>query len=117
VRYAGHKYSCHRLTFRDHHGQLSAEDVSHVLWLGAATGTNINPLYLVQESNVVNQSRALCHMYFEEEVERWELGMTGLHSWSDADFKQDLSRRNGACAVVHRHRRCEVKLDLLRVAI
>jgi hypothetical protein len=52
----------------------------------------------------------------EAERERWEDGLAGHHSWADSDFEADLAARNGACAVVHAHRRCEVVLEYWRIA-
>ena len=56
-------------------------------------------------------------MYMEAEVERWEDGLAGHHSWDDADFERYIAQKNGACAVVHQHRRCELVIAYWRLAV
>ena len=59
----------------------------------------------------------MCRLFVEAESESggrtvWQV----IHSWADSDFEADLAARNGACAVVHAHRRCEVVLEYWRIA-
>jgi len=66
LSYTKGKAIIHRVTHKHHYFQnLQGLEVSHTLYIGARTSTNINPLYLVAESNEVNQSRKFCALYFE----------------------------------------------------
>lgn len=122
VRFAGVKYLVHRISLRLLLERPLVDECSHILHLGIATGRsvvmfsicdsvlsfdrNVNPLHIVEESNIVNQSRKACAMFIEKWEWLWELGAVGHHSWSQHDgYVQMLLRLSGCCSFIH-PRRC-----------
>ena len=88
---------------------------------------NINPRHLVQEDNIINQTRKACALFFgtwissagastggsltvipEAKLIEWEDGRLGLPSWSDGDFVAWAGRANTVCAVIHGTHRCSL---------
>jgi hypothetical protein len=81
VRYSGTKYLTHRITYQSYYGDIidggNNIDISHILYLGINTARNINPRHLTQESNIINQTRKACALFF---------GMSGSCSNSHTIF-------------------------------
>lgn len=69
---------------------------------------NINPLYLVMEANLVNQTRKCCALYFEDVLWEWEVGLISSQDWSVSRFVSWAEDSNFACRKVHRGRRCSL---------
>ncbi len=68
--------------------------------------SNINPMFLVQEHNIINQTRKCCALYFEDLIWAWEDGRVRGPDWSVARFAAWASARNVACLAVHQARPC-----------
>jgi hypothetical protein len=65
VRFNGIKYLTHRITYQSYYHNIQSNmDISHILYLGINTSKNINPLHLTQESNIINQTRKACALFF-----------------------------------------------------
>jgi hypothetical protein len=75
--------------------------------------SNINPRYLVQESNSANQTRKACAAYFQKESWAWVAGVAaGVDSRSVSVFEHQIRASNGLCASLH-HPRCVFLTDFI----
>jgi hypothetical protein len=111
VGFNGTKYLTHRITYQSFYH-------------------DINPLYLTQEPNILNQTRKACALFFgmftpipiclppsclvisddaliEYLLRGWAVGAEGHHSWSERDFSQYIVSINIVCARIHSDKRCE----------
>jgi len=104
VRFQNVKYLVHRVSLRLFLGQelRAGLDCSHVLFLGDNTGRNVNPRWIVQESNIMNQTRKACMLFMERWDWLWELGALGSPAWSDQDSHDACHRAMGCfCSFIH----------------
>lgn len=62
---------------------------------------NINPQHLTIESNILNQTRKACALFFEVEISLWDIGMAGEAWMGFRDFDAYLRRINNVCSVIH----------------
>ncbi|KAF3160237.1 hypothetical protein TWF788_003192 [Orbilia oligospora] len=109
VHLGSSKYYTHRITYRQFQGEDPDEkDVSHTLYIGSNTCRNINPVFLVAETNNYNQSRKACFLYFEELLqERYEnMGSHFAASGSLESWGIKVRSTNGLCQRLHKNRMC-----------
>lgn len=71
---------------------------------------NINPVYLANEPNSTNQSRKLCHMYFERQIWKFELGILGECWWGEDELKQYCKDHMDMCLELHSGLPCSFSL-------
>lgn len=107
IRYRGTKYLLHRLSLRAHLEKSLAAglDCSHIMHLGDITGKNFNPLHIVEETNILNQSRKACAVFIDKWNWEWENGVLGLAAWGEKDnFNACIQSLSGFCGFIHQPR-------------
>ena len=132
IRYNNTKYLIHRISYRSFYGNIIPpnHDVSHTLFLGDRTARyvicnfnehpkaqlttygirNINPRFLCLESNILNRSRLLCHIYMEQQIWWWETGLVP-RGWAEVDFYQYIHNNMNMCRAVHGTMPCTCSLE------
>jgi len=109
IRFGGPKYLIHRVSLRLYLGQdlSGALDCSHILHLGEVTERNINPQHIVEETNIMNQTRKACACFIERWEWLWALGAVGHHGWSEHQgFLYMLLQIAPLCSFIHGNACC-----------